>query len=207
MSRGARRKNEAVKTVLEEAQKNLHAAFEKSRRTNHRGNKGDSRSKRVANFLQERLPKAYGFAHKGEAVDYLDSRSGEIDIAIFDRIRNVPLSEYPIWLPVESLLAVVEVKSVLTEKELKKSYLASQKLSSLRPFKRRFTLNEKGETTQSPSVSEDLPHPLRCFRTIFAYRTNLTAKDWLMREWERVQRVTREIECAPALIDRIVVLN
>jgi hypothetical protein len=68
----------------------------------------------VADFLQQRLPQAYGFSLKGEAVDYLDSRSGEIDIAIFDKIRNAPLSDDPIWLLVESLLAVIEVKSPLT---------------------------------------------------------------------------------------------
>jgi hypothetical protein len=54
-----------------------------------------------------------------------------------------------------------------------------------------------GDTTQS----------LRCFRTVFAYKTNLTDANWLAREWERVLKVTGEIPCSPSLIDRILVLN
>lgn len=209
MSRSGRRKNEAVESVLDEAEKNLHAAFQKSSKTAHSGLKGDGRSEYVIDFLEERLPKAYGFAHKGEAVDYLDSRSGEIDIAIFDKLRNALLSDSPIWLPVESLLSVIEVKSILTEEELKKAYLASKRISSLRPFKRHFTLahrdtdNARAEPLGAQSSSE----PLRCFRTIFAYGTNLTEDNWLTREWERVQKVTRENDCDAALIDRILVLN
>lgn len=49
--------------------------------------------------------------------------------------------------------------------------------------------------------------PLRCFRTIFAYGTNLSEGDWLTREWERVTQATSELGSDPALIDRIVVLN
>lgn len=211
MSRSGRHKNESVESVLHEAEKNLHAAFEKSSKTEHSGIKGDGRSKYVVDFLEKRLPKGYGFAHRGEAVDYRDSRSGEIDIAIFDKMRNSLLSDDPVWLPAESLLAVIEVKSILTEEELRLAYLSSKKINSLRPFKRQFTLaqpnkeEEKAKTgiTSSRSTSE----PLRCFRTIFAYRTNLTEVDWLTKEWRRVQTVTREIGCDPALIDRILVLN
>ena len=36
---------------------------------------------------------------------------------------------------------------------------------------------------------------------------NLTEGGWLTREWERVQHVTSEIGCEPALIDSILVLN
>lgn len=211
MSRSGRQKNESVESVLQEAEKNLHAAFEKSNKTEHRGLKGDGRSKYVIDFLEKRLPKTYGFAHKGESVDYRDSRSGEIDIAIFDKVRNALLSDDPIWLPAESLLAVVEVKSTLTEEELKNAYLSSQRISSLRPFKRPFTLataeSEQSSILQSGTRSTS-SEPLRCFRTIFAYGTNLTNDgDWLAREWQRVLKVASEINCDVALIDRILVLN
>lgn len=113
------------------------------------------------------------------------------------------------WLPVESLLAVIEVKSLLSEEELKKSYLASKQISSLRPFKKLFTLahSEEDDNPATPATGQDAPKPLRCLRTIFAYATNLTENDWLTREWERVQQVTGENGCDPALIDRILVLN
>jgi hypothetical protein len=201
MSRSARKKNEAVEGMLDEAEKNLHAAFEKSAGTKHSGIKGDGRSRYVIDFLEKRLPQAYGFAHKGEAVDYRDIRSGEIDIAIYDKLRNAVLSDHPVWLPVESLLAVIEVKRLLSEEELRTSYLASKQINSLRPFKKSFTLARPGDDDNPPTPAkvQIAPKPMRCFRTIFAYATNLIENDWLTREWERVQKVTRENGCDPAL--------
>jgi hypothetical protein len=224
MTRSARRKDEAVQSVLEEAQEKLLAAFKKSSSTKHRGIMGDGRSQSVLDVLERMLPQIYGFIHKGEAVDYRDSRSGEIDIAIYDKLRNAPLSEGPSWLPAESLLAVIEVKSVLTRKELEKAYLASKALNSLRPFKQNFTLaraDEKDPSEIEPVGTEQVlvpsniatqlnakvPKPLRCFRTIFAYETDLVEDGWLMREWNRLERLTQEIDCDPALIDRILVLD
>jgi len=45
VTRSGRKKNAAIASVLEESEKNLLAAFEKSSRTLHRGIKGDGRSK------------------------------------------------------------------------------------------------------------------------------------------------------------------
>jgi hypothetical protein len=82
--------------ILEEAQENLLSAFKKSSKTNDRGLKGDARAKSVADFLQERLPSVYGARCKGEIVDYLDQKSSEIDIIVFDKIRNAVLSDEPL---------------------------------------------------------------------------------------------------------------
>jgi hypothetical protein len=205
MSRGARRQNASVGSILQEAEQNLLSAFQKSSKTSHKGLKGDARARSIADFLQKRLPSGYGVLCKGEIVDYLDHRSGEIDIVIFDKVRNAVLSDEPLWMPVESLLAYIEVKSVLTEDELRKSYAAAQKVSLLRPFKRTFTLADAVKAPQP--VEAAVPDSLRCFRTVFAYNTNLTDEDWLAQEWRRVLKVTGEIGCTPALIDRILVLN
>src|SRR5579864_2189456 len=164
VTRSGRRKNAAIESVLEESKKNLLAAFEKSTKTKHSGIKGEGRSKYVLNFLQNRLPRTYGFAHKCEAVDYRDSRSGEIDIAIYDRLRNAILSDDPVWVPAEALLAVIEVKSELSQDELRKAYAASLKIGALRPFKREFTLN----LSHSEDLEKSALDPLRCFRTVFA---------------------------------------
>jgi hypothetical protein len=118
----------------------------------------------VLDILQSRLPKTYGFAHKSEAVDYRDSRFGEIDIAIYDRLRNAILSDDPIWLPAEALPAIVEVKSELSLDELRKAYASSQKISSLRPFKREFTLNTnhvEGPWESSLEATSMFPDDLR----------------------------------------------
>jgi hypothetical protein len=185
---------------LEEAEQNLLSAFEKSSKTKHPGSKGDARAKNVADFLQKRLPSGYGVLCHGEIVDYLDARSGEIDILIFDRVRNSVLSEDPLWAPAESLLAYIEVKSRLSREELTSSYLAAKRINSLKPFKRPFTLAASDSKT-------DAADSLRCFRTLFAYGTDLTEEDWLNKEWGRVIQASTAAECEPGSIDRILVLN
>src|ERR1039458_3953111 len=127
--RGGRKLNEAVRSVLEEAEQSLLSAFRKSQSTKHRGSKGNARAKGIADFLVARLPAAYGVATMGEVVDYADRRSGEIDILVFDQQRNAFLSESPLWLAAESLLAYIEVKSTLTEKELTKSYMGAKQVN------------------------------------------------------------------------------
>lgn len=201
-SRGAKKQNETVGSVLEEAEQNLLSAFKKSQRTKHRGSKGNARAKGIADFLTTRLPAAYGVATMGEVVDYADRRSGEIDILVFDRVRNAVLSQDPMWLAAESLLAYIEVKSVLTEEELTKSYVGARKVNALRPFKRPFTL--AGPQSDLGSAAGD---QLRCFRTIFSFGTNLSNDNWLDKEWARVQKASTVAACKPASIDRILVLN
>jgi len=189
MARGARHGNAAVGSVINEAQQNLWAAFEKSAQTGHRGLKGDARAEKIADFLRRRLPIGYRVACKGEVVDYLDHRSGETDIVIFDQVRNPVLSEDPLWIPAESLLAYIEVKSVLTKEEIRKSYLAAQKLKALRPFRRSFDLADAGNGASGPADD-----PIRCFRTLFAYASDLTVEDWLSKEWDRIVDVANEVK-------------
>jgi len=211
MTRAARRPNASVSSMLEEAEQNLLAAFERSAKTRHKGLKGDGRAKTIAEFLQKRLPSGYGVLCKGEVVDYLDQKSGEMDIVIFDKVRNAMLSDDPLWIPAESLLAYIEVKSTLSEDELRKAYLAAQGVSGLRPFKRNFTIvaNDKDivEEGELALGKSKVAGPLRCFRTLFAYTTNLKQEGWLTQEWKRVLKVTGEIQCSPAQIDRILVLD
>jgi hypothetical protein len=205
MSRGARRHSESVGSVLEEAEQNLLAAFKKSSKTKHKGLKGDARASSIAAFLEKRLPAGYGVLCKAEVVDYSDQRFSELDIVIVDKIRNAVLSDDPLWVPAESLLAYIEVKSLLTSEELRKSYLAATKVSSLKPFKRKFTLAT--DRTDSAVTENESHSPLRCFRTVFAYQTDLSGKDWLDGEWQRIRRVTGQISCTPNEIDRILVLD
>jgi hypothetical protein len=211
MSRGARRKNESVESVFKEAEQNLLSAFAKSGKTRHRGLKGNARAHRIEEFLGKRLPSEYGVRCNGEIVDYLDQRSGEFDIVIYDRVRNAVLSDDPLWVPAESALCVIEVKTCLTKSELRKSYRAAIKISSLRPFKGKFTLagpaTETNLPQEPPSKKTALPKSLRCFRAIFAYNTDLGSRDWLAKEWKRVQTIAKELHCEPAMIDRILVLN
>jgi len=201
-TRGARNQNESIGRVMEEAEQNLLSAFQKSQKNAHPGRKGDARAANLASFLEDRLPKCFGVACGGEAVDYLDQRSGELDVVIYDQIRNTVLSETPLWIAAESLLAYVEVKSVLSGQELLKSYQGAKKLSALRPFKRSFTLAGAGARDDAEDSGQ-----LRCFRTLFAFQTDLTDDSWLDKEWNRIVDASKAAECAPGYIDRVLVFN
>ena len=90
--RVGRKPNEALESVLKEAEQNLLAAFAKSQKSKHRGLKGNARAKSVADFLTARLPAAYGVETGADVVDYANRRSGEIDIVIFDKQRPSRIS-------------------------------------------------------------------------------------------------------------------
>ncbi len=199
--RGARKSSQALGSVLEEAEQNLLAAFNKSRLTAHRGIAGNARAKSIADFLAARLPSVYGVATGAEIVDYADRRSGEIDIIIYDKQRNAVVSADPLWVAAETLLAYIEVKTRLTNLELEKSFKGARRVDTLRPFKRPFSL--AGQNDDAAGGAEQL----RCFRTIFAFGTNLGKTDWLNKEWRRVKDAAAQANVTPASIDRILVMN
>jgi hypothetical protein len=199
MVRGTKNNNEAVKSVLTEAEENLTAAFLKSKQTLHPVLKGNARAASIADVLSARLPKVYTVSTCGEVVDYKDSRSGEIDILIHDQHRNAIFSADPLWVPAESLLAYIEVKTCLTKRELEKAFIGAKKISALKPFKKAFNLNIESESKKKETV--------RCFRTIFAYDTDLTEENWLLKEWDRIKQVSKETKSTLENIDRVLVLN
>jgi hypothetical protein len=198
---GGRRSNQALGSVLEEAEHNLLAAFKKSQKTKHRALAGNARAKNIADFLSARLPSVYGVATNGEIVDYTDRRSGEIDIVIYDRQRNAVVSAEPLWVAAETLLAYIEVKTTLTQTELEKAFEGAKRVDALRPFRRAFSLAGNADA----STGDD--EQLRCFRTIFAFCTNLGTTDWLEKEWLRVKSAAAKANVSPASMDRILVLN
>jgi hypothetical protein len=212
VSRGSRRQNESVSAVLSSAEADLQSAFAKSARTKHSGSKGNARAFEVAQFLRSRLPSAYGVECQGEAVDFLDRRSGELDIIIYDKSRNAVLSESPLWLPAEAVLACIEVKSKLTKAELVNTFRATKLLTDLRPFGERFLLGNIGpkdaDTPLTPSGKQCKKIVRsRCFRTLLGYDSDLSKQNWLMNEWARAQAAANECSCPVTAIDRILVIG
>ncbi len=182
----------------------------KSSLTKNPGSKGNARAAGVAEFLMNRLPTAYGVQCRGEAVDFLDNRSGEIDIIIYDKSRNALLSEDPLWVPAEAVLACIEVKSKLTKAELLKTFQGAKLLTTLRPFGNRFILEDVGvgENLLTPSGKQRKKLVRsRCFQTLFAYDTDLVKQGWLLNEWSRVQAAAIECSCPVTSIDRILVIG
>ena len=212
MSRGSRRQNESVSDVLTKAEADLQSAFVKSARTQHSGSKGNARASEVADFLRKRLPTAYGVECQGEIVDFLDRRSGEIDVVIYDKSRNAVLSESPLWLPAEAVLACIEVKSKLTKAEIVNTYRATKLLNGLRPFGEHFVLGNVGAERVEPVLTPSgkqrkRPIVSRCFRTLLGYDSDLSKQNWLHDEWVRVQAAASECSCPLLSIDRILVIG
>lgn len=201
MPRGGSKVNPTFKMILSEARRDLWNAWLRAKNFQHSGIRGDEREEAVRKFLRERLPGAYA-AVKGEAIDFQDRHSTQLDIAIYDCIRNCPLiaKSDQILLPAEALLSVVEVKSVLTLDELKTCFEAAKQLRRLKPFKENFV-----DTRLNGTWADD--RKPRCFYTVLAYESNLGPSEWLTKEWDRVNKAADEVQCQPNIIDRILVLD
>ncbi len=80
----------------------------------HRGLKGNERSAALGEFLNRHLPAVF-VVGKGEAIDFRDRRTGELDLFVYDRstAASIQSSNESTLIPAEAIYAVVEVKSVL----------------------------------------------------------------------------------------------
>jgi hypothetical protein len=194
------KRSRAVLQVLKESEENLWSAWKRSNGTKQAVLKGDGRAKEVLAFLEKRLPATYGLCFGTEIVDFADARSGETDIVIYDKARNCLLSEKPNLLPAEALLAVIEVKSRLTKAELRKCFASASTLTALRPFKKRFRLAPRQTRT-------DTTKGARCFKTVFAFTSDLKKTGWLNKEWARLKDVAATGNHNILVIDRLLVLD
>jgi hypothetical protein len=173
------------------------ADFLKTERFNHALTKGEEREAPVQDFLQKNLPDGFGVV-SGEVVDPWGNHSPQLDVMVFDRIRNIPMhAGGAAILPAEALLASFEIKSLLTKAEVEDSLKAATKLRSLRPFKRPLIADDRGHTSRSDQC--------RYFHVLFAYNSNLAATDWLASEYTRLMETARQSKLDPSSIDRIYV--
>ena len=85
----------------------------------HAGERGEDRETVVRDFLAKYLPKKYAIG-SGQIIDRYGGISRQCDIVIYDAL-NCPLllvkEGYQIF-PVEAVLGVVEVKSILNSRSL-----------------------------------------------------------------------------------------
>lgn len=92
VARGTRRPSEVLKAVLRNAQEMVIGESRRAAAFQHKGIRGDERSAALATFLRERLPDAFGVC-KGEAIDYRDQRSGQLDLIIYHKQSCVAVSK------------------------------------------------------------------------------------------------------------------
>lgn len=201
MPRGTREPSEVFRDVLDQAAKALSLSSDKAKNFRHNSIRGGERAGALASFLREHLPSTLGVG-KGEAIDFKDKRTGELDLVVYDRAGSAPIEvgTESLLLPCESLYVVVEVKTTLTQEELDKSYVHAKKVRALRPFKKRFV----GPGDGGPAPKDGNP---RCLYVIFAYDTNLGREDWLTKEHERIKLAARRAQCHVDCVDRVVVLD
>jgi hypothetical protein len=187
--------------ILDLAEEDLWTGFHLASVKQHRTLIGDSREESFADFLAMRLPDRFGVT-SGEAVDSREKRTGQLDIVIYDRNLTAPLvrGKSGDVLPAESLLAVVEVKSTLTQGELEACAAAAKKIARLSPYRREFL-----PPRQQGLDASDGNH--RCQYSVIAFKTNLGKGNWAEREWERLLKAAKKKKVDPERIDRVLVLD
>jgi hypothetical protein len=145
---------------------------------NHAGVKGRIREILVRDLFRPLLPYVLGLA-TGHIVTSENHQSPEQDVVIFDRriLPPVLFEESLGLLPIESVLATVEVKTTLTATELKDADDKAQRIRTY-PYLHGIRDDETGEL-----VSHRVEHVIPC---IFALGTDLavTGKTELQRYQE-----------------------
>jgi len=81
MPRGARRPSDVFRAVLEAAKQEFSLVARRPQPFEHKGIPGMSERRPLAQFLRQRLPDRFGVG-KGEVLDYLDHRTGQLDLVV-----------------------------------------------------------------------------------------------------------------------------
>lgn len=127
----------------------LFSQYRLSSAYKHKSGRGDIREDILANYLREILPDSIGIT-KGEIIESNGKKSHEFDIILYARDSNA-LRFYSTpnrkVIPIEEVLAVVEIKSYLKKKyiadflsSLLKKYIAlidtTRRQSNIAPLKK-----------------------------------------------------------------------
>lgn len=188
----------AFASRFELALQQLSVDFLDSAEVKHAATKGSEREEPVRQFFRDRLPETFRVA-TGEVVDRFDNRSPQLDVMIYDGLRNYAFrSGASIVLPSEALLVSIEVKSVLTRAELVRSFEAARQLRRLRPFGRKPIVTRRFAPRKASC---------RYFHCLFAYRSDLSEQDWAAAESARIREVVTEMRIQPWSIERIYVAH
>ncbi|WP_198368490.1 DUF6602 domain-containing protein [Roseomonas rosulenta] len=186
--------------VLNQAETRLALDASGAENFEHRGIKGNERALALADFLRSHLPSIFAVG-KGEAIDFKDNRSGELDLFLYDRMSAAPIqsSSENILVPAEAIYAVIEVKSILTGDEIEKCLNSAKKVRALRPFKEKFL--------PAATDGKTFENHFRCPYYVFAYRSNLSEKNWAQKEFDRIKASAKLCKCEVDVVDRVFVLD
>jgi hypothetical protein len=199
MRRSTGKSSVIFRDVLKQAEEQLAHAARAAANFKHKGIRGDERANSLRQFLNDHLPNVFA-TRKGEAIDFKDTRTGQIDFCVYDSATSSPIqsSAENALIPAEALYAVVEVKSVLTQDELNNCIEAAKRIRTLRPFKTRFC---------APPARGEIPTGPRCQYIIFAYTSNLAETDWAQKEFNRIKNAASAADGSLDLVDQVLVLD
>ena len=184
---------------FEPALRQFSADFLKSQRFKHAQTKGVEREVPVQEFFREHLPGAYEVT-SGEVVDLKENHSPQLDLLIYDKLRNFSFySGQSAILPAEALLVSLEVKSLLTKQEVEKSVKAAAKLRELKPYKKPLFEGGRGAEPHKPQC--------RYFHCLFAYNTDISEGGWVGKEYDRLVKVTNQSDASHIGLDRVYVAD
>lgn len=197
----ANRGREQLGEILAAAEEHLWADFRSSSALAHRGIKGTRRENALLSFLNENLPLRF-VATGGEVIDMGGHRSGQLDVIIYDALQAAPLlttREGGALLGAEAVLAVVEVKSLLTKQAMEEFSGGLKKLRQLRPWGHDWARYRPANTSRDVGP--------RCFASVFAFASDLGVNDWSKKELARVRDVCASQGLPLEHLDRIAVLD
>lgn len=142
-----------------------------SEQMSHAGEKGRNNEAVLVEFLHRLLPTRYTIS-TGKVVAVGSAESGQVDVIIHDRLETPAFKDSHVWslVPVESVHAVVSVKTTLTKAELRD---AMKSLASVRSLPRKAaTLEINGALAP---VAEDKVLRPRAF--VFAFRSEWSSAE------------------------------
>lgn len=121
--------------IMQLVSKQLVASIETGRvAVGHRGEKGGAVEAAVRQFFRDHLPSSIGVAH-GEVIDRLGNKSSQLDVILYDEKRTPILyqdREAGVRvIPVEGVIAVVEVKTSLRLDQVPELSAAARRLKEL----------------------------------------------------------------------------
>lgn len=188
---------EQISQRMEGAYHKFFAGHAESSGLKHALSKGESREGPVKEFFESLLPAKFAVS-SGEVIDAESTVSAQSDLLIYRSEDGIPiLKEEPTILPVEAVMSMIEVKSVITTDQYKDCLRKAQKFYALKPFGKTF---QRGERGRQPT-SEDS----RTFVSVFAYTSDIA--DGLDAEFHRFVKAAKTIGADTTIIDRIYILG
>lgn len=186
-----------LQKIFTAAARKLRSEYEEAFSEPHPAQRGQDREDILSQFLSNRLPRSIGLS-KGHAIDDRDELSPQLDIMVFDALQTVLYRPNPgsTFIPYDSLLAWIEVKSKLTKDGLRDAFAAAIKTKGL----------HRSQVVVGPNVALQRPTP-RAF--LFAFASDLTM-DTLMDEFvQQFKRVALgfQLDCIFVLDQFDLTLN